>query len=155
MPGASFTARGRRALMARSGSRPTSQKAAHRRRPAQRCQQTATALGLPFETDRRLDTSGNVTDLLAAIGWPDERRQMITTPCWSSATSRSLRPDRSTVALRRRGRVDDQEGRAVVVLQPHPPGRAQTVLRAVIGPTSPAERRLRTGVDAHCGPSGK
>ena len=38
--------------------------------PATRCQQTAAALGLPFETDLRLSTDGNVTDLLAAAGWP-------------------------------------------------------------------------------------
>ena len=39
--------------------------------PANRCQQTAAALGLPFETDLRLATSGNVTDLLSVAGWPD------------------------------------------------------------------------------------
>jgi phosphohistidine phosphatase len=39
--------------------------------PALRCQQTAKALGLPFETDKRLSTDGNVSNLLAAIGWPD------------------------------------------------------------------------------------
>ena len=39
--------------------------------PAQRCQQTASALGLPFETDRRLGTDGDVANLLAAVGWPD------------------------------------------------------------------------------------
>ena len=39
--------------------------------PAQRCQQTVSALGLPFETDRRLSTDGNVANLLAAVGWPD------------------------------------------------------------------------------------
>ena len=39
--------------------------------PATRCQQTAAALGLPFETDRRLSTAGNVTDLLASADWPD------------------------------------------------------------------------------------
>ena len=39
--------------------------------PALRCQQTARALGLPFETDRRLDTDGDVASLLATIGWPD------------------------------------------------------------------------------------
>ena len=37
--------------------------------PATRCQQTAAALGLPFETDLRLSTDGKVTDLLAAAGW--------------------------------------------------------------------------------------
>ena len=39
--------------------------------PAVRCQQTAKALGLPFETDRRLGTDSNAANLLAAAGWPD------------------------------------------------------------------------------------
>ena len=39
--------------------------------PAVRCQQTARALGLPFETDRRLGTDSNASELLAAIGWPE------------------------------------------------------------------------------------
>lgn len=39
--------------------------------PALRCQQTARALGLPFTTDARLGTGGDVADLLAAVGWPD------------------------------------------------------------------------------------
>ena len=39
--------------------------------PATRCQQTAEALGLPFETDRRLSIEGDVTTLLAAVNWPD------------------------------------------------------------------------------------
>ena len=39
--------------------------------PALRCQQTAKALGQPFETDKRLGTDGNVVSLLAAAGWPD------------------------------------------------------------------------------------
>lgn len=43
--------------------------------PAQRCQQTASALGLPFETDRRLGTDGDVANLLAAVGWPDGGEQ--------------------------------------------------------------------------------
>ncbi|MFT3961563.1 SixA phosphatase family protein [Propionivibrio sp.] len=38
--------------------------------PARRCQQTAQALGLPFETDPRQAPGSNVTDLLAAIHWP-------------------------------------------------------------------------------------
>ena len=38
--------------------------------PALRCQQTAQALGRPFETDRRLATSGDVADLLTVAGWP-------------------------------------------------------------------------------------
>ena len=39
--------------------------------PAVRCQQTAKALGLPFETDKRLGTDSNAVNLLAAAGWPD------------------------------------------------------------------------------------
>ena len=39
--------------------------------PAVRCQQTAKALGLPFETDKRLGTDGNAANLLAAAGWPE------------------------------------------------------------------------------------
>jgi phosphohistidine phosphatase len=38
--------------------------------PAVRCQQTAEALGLPFETDKRLGTDGNAANLLAAVDWP-------------------------------------------------------------------------------------
>ena len=41
--------------------------------PATRCQQTAAALRLPFETDPRLSTRGDVAGLLAAAGWPDGR----------------------------------------------------------------------------------
>ena len=39
--------------------------------PALRCQQTARALGVPFETDARLGVGNDVSSLLAAIGWPD------------------------------------------------------------------------------------
>jgi len=39
--------------------------------PAKRCQQTAQALDLPFETDPRLSPGNSVNDLLAAIDWPD------------------------------------------------------------------------------------
>lgn len=43
--------------------------------PAIRCQQTAQALGRPFETDRRLGTDSDVSHLLAAISWPDGGKQ--------------------------------------------------------------------------------
>ena len=39
--------------------------------PAVRCQQTAKALGSPFETDKRLGTDSDAANLLAAAGWPD------------------------------------------------------------------------------------
>ena len=41
--------------------------------PAVRCQQTAKALDLPFETHRQLAPDAPVSDLLAAAGWPDAR----------------------------------------------------------------------------------
>lgn len=39
--------------------------------PAVRCQQTAAALGRPFQTDPRLSPQGDVCQLLTAAGWPD------------------------------------------------------------------------------------
>jgi phosphohistidine phosphatase len=48
--------------------------------PAVRCQQTAQALGLPFETDKRLGADGNTTDLLAAVGWPEGGKKAIAPP---------------------------------------------------------------------------
>ncbi len=38
--------------------------------PALRCQQTAKALELPFDTDKRLGTDSNAASLLTAVGWP-------------------------------------------------------------------------------------
>ena len=42
--------------------------------PAVRAQQTAKALGVPYETDLRLGPTADAPDLLAAIGWPDGGR---------------------------------------------------------------------------------
>lgn len=39
--------------------------------PAVRCQQTAAALDLPFETHRQLSPENSAADLIAACGWPD------------------------------------------------------------------------------------
>lgn len=38
--------------------------------PATRCQQTAQALDLPFDTDKRLAPDSDVAHLLTAVGWP-------------------------------------------------------------------------------------
>ena len=38
--------------------------------PARRCQQTAQALGLDFETSRALNTDASVADLIAVTEWP-------------------------------------------------------------------------------------
>jgi phosphohistidine phosphatase len=40
--------------------------------PALRCQQTASALGRPFATDPLLGPQSDVSNLLAAVGWPDD-----------------------------------------------------------------------------------
>jgi len=39
--------------------------------PAKRCQQTAQALGRPFDTEQRLAPGHGAAGLLAAINWPD------------------------------------------------------------------------------------
>ncbi|MBS1211259.1 MAG: histidine phosphatase super family protein [Proteobacteria bacterium] len=39
--------------------------------PAKRCQQTAQALDLLFQTDLRLAPGNSVNDLLAVVDWPD------------------------------------------------------------------------------------
>lgn len=38
--------------------------------PAVRCQQTVSALELPFQTSQKLGTGASVRDLLLAAGWP-------------------------------------------------------------------------------------
>ena len=45
--------------------------------PAVRTQQTAQALGLPFETDRSLGPEACVSALIAASGWPTARGTVI------------------------------------------------------------------------------
>lgn len=40
--------------------------------PAVRCQQTAKALDLPFQTSRQLGPDACVSDLVAASGWPGD-----------------------------------------------------------------------------------
>ena len=39
--------------------------------PAMRAQQTAEALKLPFETNRKIGPEACVSELIAAAGWPD------------------------------------------------------------------------------------
>lgn len=41
--------------------------------PAKRAQQTAQALGLPFETDKAVDVGADATAILEAAGWPDAK----------------------------------------------------------------------------------
>ena len=39
--------------------------------PAERCQQTARALALPYDTEPRLGSGAEVADILAAANWPE------------------------------------------------------------------------------------
>lgn len=45
--------------------------------PAVRAQQTAEALGRPFQTSRQLDTGTDAAHVLAAAGWPDGNRRTV------------------------------------------------------------------------------
>lgn len=42
--------------------------------PAVRCQQTAQALSLPFDTERRIGPAADIADLIAAAEWPGAPR---------------------------------------------------------------------------------
>lgn len=45
--------------------------------PAVRCQQTVNALGLPFETIRKLGPGASVSDIVAACGWPNAKGSIL------------------------------------------------------------------------------
>ena len=45
--------------------------------PAVRTQQTAEALGLPFETQRKIGPEACVSELIAASGWPEARGSVL------------------------------------------------------------------------------
>ena len=45
--------------------------------PAKRAQQTASALGLEFETKRELGTGASVISVMATAGWPDAKGTVV------------------------------------------------------------------------------
>ena len=45
--------------------------------PAKRAQQTASALELPYATERRVGLQANVADIIAATAWPDGKAAVI------------------------------------------------------------------------------
>ncbi len=45
--------------------------------PAKRAQQTAEALDLPYTTERRIGTSADVADIIAAAQWPERQGTVI------------------------------------------------------------------------------
>ena len=106
--------------------------------PAQRCQQTASALGLPFETDRRLGTDGDVANLLAAVGWPDGGGSDESKPECDTVLVVGHQPTLGqTAALLLSGDEAEwtiKKGALWWFSNRTRQGETQTVLRAVIGP---------------------
>ena len=45
--------------------------------PARRAQQTASALGLEFETSKEVGTGASVVSVMAAAGWPDAKGAVV------------------------------------------------------------------------------
>ena len=103
--------------------------------PAERCQQTAKALGLPIETDQRLGTDGNVTSLLSATGWPDgEENKNGNSAILVVGHQPTLG---QTAALLLSGEEDDwtiKKGAVWWFSNRTRQGESQTVLRAMIPP---------------------
>ena len=101
--------------------------------PAVRCQQTAKALGLPFETDKRIGTEGNVANLLAAAGWPEVSKDGAVLVVGHQPTLGQ------TAALLLSGAEDNwtlKKGAVWWFSNRTRQGKSQTVLRAVIPPDS-------------------
>lgn len=101
--------------------------------PAVRCQQTAMALGLPFETDKRLGTDSNAERLLTAAGWPGDKDAEAVLIIGHQPTLGQ------TAALLLSGAEDDwtvKKGAVWWFTYKAQPGRAPIVLRAVV-PAAP------------------
>ena len=99
--------------------------------PAVRCQQTAQALGLPFETDKRLGTDSNAANLLAAVGWPDGEKKRAVLVVGHQPTLGQ------TAALLLSGEEADwtvKKGAVWWFSNRTRQGESQTVLRAMIPP---------------------
>ncbi|WP_301100734.1 histidine phosphatase family protein [Propionivibrio sp.] len=98
--------------------------------PALRCQQTAHALGQPFTTDQRLGTDGTVSNLLAAIDWPDggERAVLVVghQPLLGQAAALLLSGEEANWTIKK--------GALWWLSKRTRPGTAQMVLTAVIPP---------------------
>ena len=101
--------------------------------PAKRCQQTAQALGRPFDTDQRLAPGRSAADLLAAIDWPDgnDARSSAVLIIGHQPTLGQ------TAALLLSGEEDDwpiKKGAVWWFSNRTRQGESQTVLRAMIPP---------------------
>ena len=97
--------------------------------PAERTQQTAHALELPYEIEPRLGISGSVTDVLAVAGWPDQSGAVLVIghqPALGRVAALLLGGEEADWSVKKGGvwwfssRVHD--------------GQTQTVLRTVLNP---------------------
>lgn len=84
--------------------------------PATRCQQTAQALGLPFETDRRLSVDSHAANVLAAAACPRRRPERRGTHRRAPADAGA---NGSASPVGRGSRLVGQKRRRMVVLESH------------------------------------
>lgn len=97
--------------------------------PAARTRQTAEALDLPFETDRRLGVGASAADVLGAIGWPDGARAVVVVghqPTLGRIAALLLAGDESEWPVKK--------GALWWLSTRHREGAQQVVLRASIAP---------------------
>lgn len=97
--------------------------------PTERTQQTAHALGLPFEIEPRLGIGGDCADLLAAAGWPEAHGAILLVghqPTFGRLAALLLAGAESDWSVKK--------GAVWWFVRRTREGQAQTILRAVIGP---------------------
>ena len=97
--------------------------------PAKRAQQTAQALNLPFTTERRIGTSADVADIIAAANWPQHRGTVLVVghqPTLGQLAAWLLSGDPSAWTVKK-GALWWFSSRTYG-------DRAETVLRAVVSP---------------------
>lgn len=97
--------------------------------PAVRCQQTAKALGFPFETVRSLGPEAGVSDLIAASGWPSASEAVLIVghqPTLGHMASLALAGQESDWSIKK--------GALWWLNRRERAGESQTVLRASITP---------------------
>ncbi len=97
--------------------------------PAARTEQTAAALDLPFETDRRIGVGASAADVLGAIGWPDRAETVVVVghqPTLGRVAALLLAGAEAEWSVRK--------GAVWWLTTRHREGAQQVVLRAVIAP---------------------
>jgi len=97
--------------------------------PAKRAQQTAEALDLPYTTERRIGTGADIADIVAASNWPQHQGTVVVVghqPTLGQLAAWLLSGDPADWTIKK-GALWWFSSRASG-------DRAETVLRAVVGP---------------------